>query len=65
MTARGVAVYLARHVAGQRLEEIGRYFGGRDHTTVMHSYRTTKKLMGSDPAVRAAVEQLQAALWKT
>ena len=43
VAARGVAVYLARHVAGQRLEEIGRYFGGRDHTTVMHSYRTTKR----------------------
>ncbi len=65
VAARGVAVYLARHVAGQRLEEIGRYFGGRDHTTVMHSYRTTKKLITGDPAIRAAVEQLQAALWKT
>jgi chromosomal replication initiator protein len=65
VAARGVAVYLARHLAGQRLEEIGRYFGGRDHTTVMHSYRTTKKLIESDPAIQAAVEQLQTALWKT
>jgi chromosomal replication initiator protein len=65
VAARGVAVYLARHAAGHRLEEIGRYFGGRDHTTVMHSYRTTKELIAADPATRAAIDQLNAALWKT
>ncbi|MEN6450465.1 MAG: DnaA/Hda family protein [Thermoguttaceae bacterium] len=64
VAARGVAVYLARDVAGQRLEQIGRYFGGRDHTTVLHNYRTTKESLTNDPAIRAAVEQLQAALWK-
>ncbi len=65
VAARGVAVYLARHAAGHRLEEIGRYFGGRDHTTVMHSYRTTKELIAADPATRAAIDQLRAALRKT
>ena len=59
VTARGVAVYLARHFAGESLEEIGRYFGGRDHTTVMHSCRRTEEsLLESDPAVREAIDQL-------
>ena len=49
VTARGVAVYLARHFAGESLQEIGRYFGGRDHTTVMHSCRKTEEIVEGDP----------------
>ena len=65
VTARGVAVYLARHYAGKSLQEIGCYFGGRDHTTVMHSCRQTELMSESDPTIHEAIEQLRKELWKT
>jgi chromosomal replication initiator protein len=65
VTARGVAVYLARHCGGESLQEIGRYFGGRDHTTVMHSCRRTEEMLDSDPTIHEAVERLRKELWKT
>ncbi len=65
VTARGVAVYLARHCAGQSLQEIGRYFGGRDHTTILHSCRRIAELSESDPAIHKAIEHLRKELWKT
>jgi chromosomal replication initiator protein len=65
VTARGVAVYLARRLTGESLQQIGGYFGGRDHTTVMHSCRQTEELMKSDPTIRQSVESLQSLLWKT
>ncbi len=64
VNARGVAVYLARHCAGASLQEIGRYFGGRDHTTVLHSCRKTEQLAESDATIHTAIEQLQLELWK-
>jgi chromosomal replication initiator protein len=64
VAARGVAVYLARRLTHESLQQIGSYFGGRDHTTVMHSYRKTEELIDRDPAIREAVESLQKSLWK-
>jgi chromosomal replication initiator protein len=64
VTARGVAIYLARYGAGESLQEIGRYFGGRDHTTIMHSCRKIEELAETDPTIGKALEQLQKALWK-
>ena len=37
--ARGLAMYLARRLTGASYAEIGRQFGGRDHTTVLHACR--------------------------
>ena len=65
VTARGVAVYLARHFSGVSLQEIGRYFGGRDHTTIMHSCRKIEEILKSDPTIHAAIEQVRKALWKS
>lgn len=59
VTARGVAMYLARQLSGKSLEQIGRYFGGRDHTTVMHGCRKTAELLKTDPTVTRAIQQLQ------
>lgn len=64
VVARGVVVYLARQLTEESLDKIGDYFGGRDHSTVMHSCRKTEELIGCDPAVREAVEQLKSSLWK-
>ena len=65
VTARGVAIYLARHFAGASLQEIGRYFGGRDHTTIMHSCRKMEEIVEGDPTLHAAIEKLRKELWKS
>ncbi len=60
VVARGVAMLLARRLTALSLEQIGQYFGKRDHTTVMHACRKTETLLKTDPAVRQAVEKLLA-----
>jgi len=59
VTARSMAMYLARTMTRNSLQKIGRYFGGRDHTTVSHDCRKIAKLVQTEPAVRQAVLQLQ------
>lgn len=59
VTARGIAMYLARLSTRESLNQIGKYFGGRDHTTVMHSCQKTATLLKADPAIRRAIEELQ------
>ena len=58
-TARGVAMYLARQMTDKSLGHIGRYFGDRDHTTVMYGCRKTEKLLKSDATIHQAVHQLR------
>jgi chromosomal replication initiator protein len=57
--ARNTAVYLARQLTDKSLEEIGRHFGGRDHTTVLHGFRMIEKQTSSDPDTRQAVAELR------
>ncbi len=59
---RQLAMYLARELTGQSLPAIGRQFGGRDHTTVMHACRRTSERIGSDEVSREALGQLLGAL---
>ncbi len=56
--ARGVAMFLARQWTGKSLEQVGRHYGRRDHTTVLHACRKTKELMATDPAIRQAIDDL-------
>jgi chromosomal replication initiator protein len=65
VTARSVAMYLARQLTAKSLDQVGQYFGGRDHTTVIYSCRKTERLLKDDPAIRRAVDQLQGELQKT
>ena len=65
VTARGVAMYLARQLTAKSLDQVGRYFGGRDHTTVIYGCRKTERLLENDPAIRRAVEQLHKELQET
>jgi len=59
---RQVAMYLARELTGESLPSIGRQFGGRDHTTVLHAWRRTSARIASDGDSREAVEKLCNAL---
>jgi hypothetical protein len=49
LRARGVAIYLSRYLTLKSLPEIGRFFGGRDHATVLHSVRRVDERMQRDP----------------
>jgi chromosomal replication initiator protein len=59
---RQLAMYLARELTGESLPAIGRHFGGRDHTTVMHACRRTSARITSDETSREAVAKLCRAL---
>ena len=56
---RQVAMYLAKQLTSKSLPEIGRKFGGKDHTTVMHAVRRIEELCGKDQEMREDVELLQ------
>jgi len=55
---RQVCMYLARSLTRHSLEEIGGYFGGRDHTTVMHADRTIRALQEADVDFQATLARL-------
>jgi chromosomal replication initiator protein len=59
---RQVAMYLARELTQESLPAIGREFGGRDHTTVLHAWRRTEERISSNVSSRTAVEDLRSRL---
>ncbi len=59
---RQLAMFLSRELTGQSLPSIGRQFGGRDHTTVLHACRRTSARINTDESSREAVGKLLAAL---
>jgi chromosomal replication initiator protein len=56
--ARAVTIYLARQLTPLSYDEIGRYLGGRDHTTVMHNFHRIDKGLPTDRALRSAIDDL-------
>jgi len=56
---RQVAMYLAKILTLRSLPEIGRRFGGRDHTTVLHAVRKIEALAGNDSAFAEEIEALK------
>jgi chromosomal replication initiator protein len=56
---RQVAMYLAKVLTLRSLPEIGRRFGGRDHTTVLHAVRKIETLAGNDSALADEIETLK------
>ncbi len=56
---RQVAMYLAKQLTSRSLPEIGRKFGGRDHTTVMHAVRKIEEICSTDSAFAEDVELLK------
>ena len=62
---RQVCMFLARQHTRYSLEEIGGYFGGRDHTTVIHAVRTVGDRRKSDPSLDGDVSRLERLLLRT
>jgi chromosomal replication initiator protein len=60
--ARGLAILLARQLTGHSFQQIGEYFGGRDHTTIMHSLRKTESDLAIDPELTRAHEEIRQSL---
>jgi chromosomal replication initiator protein len=59
---RQVAMYLAREITSRSLPEIGKRFGGRDHTTVLHACRRIAALCEEDPLFKQEVDFLKSVL---
>ena len=59
---RQVGMYLARQLTDLSLEQIGSYFGGRDHSTVLHACRKIEEALGRDAVLSGTVRQLHADL---
>ena len=59
---RQIAMFLSKHLTTSSLPAIGRYFGGRDHTTVMHAISAIEKLMARDLPVKESVNLLRQSL---
>jgi chromosomal replication initiator protein len=59
---RQVCMFLARRHTRFSLEEIGGYFGGRDHTTVLHAVRTVDGDMKADPEIARQVNHIDSQL---
>lgn len=62
VTARGVAIFLARELTNQSLLQLGRHFGNRDHTTILHAFRKTESLAKSDPELRQVIDELRSSI---
>jgi chromosomal replication initiator protein len=56
--ARQVAMYVAREKVGASLNQIGRSFGKRDHSTVSHALQKVKNLQRKDPRFKGVIKDL-------
>ena len=59
---RQIAMYLAKQLTTRSLPEIGRKFGGRDHTTVMHAVRKVEELRSADQILQEDIDRLRRSL---
>ena len=55
---RQIAMYLARQLTHASLSEVGRAFGGKDHTTVLHAVDKLQTLLQDDPKLRKTIDGL-------
>ncbi len=56
---RQIGMYLAKQLTSRSLPEIGRRFGNRDHTTVLHAIRKIDKEIGDNPRLKDEIEELK------
>lgn len=57
--ARQISMYLARTMTNASLSNLGKFFGGRDHSTVIHACKQVQNLMDSDAKYRDHVKELE------
>ncbi|CAM4236200.1 chromosomal replication initiator DnaA [Streptococcus penaeicida] len=57
--ARQVAMYLARELTDNSLPKIGKEFGGRDHSTVLHAYNKIKNMIVEDESLRIEIDTIK------
>ena len=62
LRARQVAIFLTRDLTDLSLPQIGRLYGGRDHTTVLNSLRRVEASLGDDPDLAEKVQELRGAI---
>jgi len=55
---RQVAMYLSKELIGASLPEIGRAFGGKHHTTVLHAVNKIERLRNTDPEINSTIHKL-------
>ena len=55
---RQIAMYLCREITGASLPEIGRHFGGKHHTTVLHAIRKVEELRSQDPEINRLIHSI-------
>jgi len=60
--ARHLAIYLSREMTDSSFPVIGKQFGNRDHTTIMHSYMKVKSLLEEAPLLHAEIQEIQESL---
>ncbi len=56
--ARGIAIYLCRQFTSSSFGDIGRYFGKRDHSTIMHAFKRLDALQRQDASIRQALDEV-------
>ena len=56
---RQIAMYLAKQMTSRSLPEIGRRFGGRDHTTIMHGVKKIEELRSADHSLAEDIDLLR------
>ena len=56
--ARQTSMYAIQEITGMTRQEIGREFGGRDHSTVVYAIKQVKKQMEKDPRYKEVVEDI-------
>lgn len=57
--ARQIAMYLARQLTPTSLQAVGKHFGGRDHTTVLHACSKTEEMVQCDATTNQAIQELR------
>jgi len=56
---RQIAMYLVRKYTGLGLKDIGQFFGGKDHTTILHACQKIEKNIENDDSIRTVIENIQ------
>lgn len=62
VSARQTAIYLARELTDLSLPHLGRFFGGRDHTTILHAHRKIAERAAADRSLARTLKDLKAEL---